>query len=75
MQLAFFRPRRYPAGMTKKEIAIKTIQDLPDSATWEDIEERVRFLAAIDRGLADIKAGKIIPHEEVKESLKEWLSK
>ncbi len=61
--------------MTTKDIAIKTIRDLPDSATWEDIEERVRFLAAIDRGLADIKTGKTIPHEQVKESLKEWLSR
>jgi predicted transcriptional regulator len=61
--------------MTTKDIAIKTIQDLPDSATWEDIEERIRFLAAIDKGLADIKAGKVIPHEQVKESLKEWLSR
>jgi predicted transcriptional regulator len=61
--------------MTTKDMAIKTIQDLPDSATWEDIEERVRFLAAIDKGLADIKAGKVIPHEQVKESLREWLSR
>jgi predicted transcriptional regulator len=62
-------------GMTSKDIAIKTIQELPDSATWEDIEERVRFLAAIDKGLADIKAGRVVPHEEVKESLRQWLSK
>jgi predicted transcriptional regulator len=55
--------------MTSKDIAIKTIQELPDSATWEDIEERVRFLAAIDKGLTDIKAGRVVPHEEVKESL------
>ncbi len=61
--------------MTSKDIAIKTIQELPDSATWEDIEERVRFLAAIDKGLADIKAGRVVPHEEVKESLRQWLSK
>ena len=61
--------------MTNKDIAIKAIQELPDSATWEDIEERVRFLAAIDRGLVDIKAGRVIPHEEVKESLRQWLSK
>jgi predicted transcriptional regulator len=61
--------------MTTKDLAIKTIQDLPDSATWEDIEERVRFLAAIDKGRADIKAGRVVPHEQVKESLKEWLSK
>jgi predicted transcriptional regulator len=61
--------------MTSKDLAIKTIQELPDSATWEDIEERVRFLAAIDKGLADVRAGKVVPHDEVKESLKEWLSR
>jgi predicted transcriptional regulator len=60
--------------MTNKDMAIKTIQGLPDSATWEDIEERVRFVGGIDRGLADIKAGKVVPHEEVKESLRKWLA-
>jgi predicted transcriptional regulator len=59
--------------MTHKEIAIKTIREMPDSADWADIEERIRFLAAIDRGLDDIKSGRIIPHEDVKESLKQWL--
>lgn len=66
---------RYTSAMTTKDRAIKTIQELPDTATWEDISERIRFLAGIDKGLADIKAGKVVPHEEVKESLKEWLSK
>ena len=61
--------------MTTKDLAVKTIQELPDSATWADIEERIRFLAAIDRGLEDIRSGKVIPHEEVKESLKKWLSR
>ena len=61
--------------MTKKDIAIKTLQTLPDSASWADIEERIRFLAAIDRGFEDIKSGKVIPHEEVKASLGKWLSK
>ena len=60
--------------MTTKEKAIKTIQELPDSVTWSDIEERIRFLAAIEKGLDDIKAGRTMPHEEVKESLKQWLS-
>ena len=61
--------------MTSKDLAIKTIQELPDSATWEDIEERVRFLAAIDKGLADVRAGRVVPHDQVKESLREWLSR
>jgi len=60
--------------MITKEIAVKSITELPDSATWEDIEERVRFLAAVDKGLDDIRQGKLIPHEEVKASLEKWLS-
>ena len=63
----------YINDMTSKEIAIKIIQDLPDSVTWADIEERIRFIAGIDRGLADIKSDNIVPHEQVKESLKKWL--
>ena len=60
--------------MTTKDMALKTIQVLPDSATWADIEDRIRFLAGIDRGLEDIKAGRVIPYEKVKQSLQKWLS-
>ena len=56
--------------MTSKEMPIKTVQELPDLVTLADIEERIWFLAVIDRGLADTKSGKIVPHNEVKESLK-----
>ena len=65
----------YIVFMTSKEMAIKTIQELPDSVSWGDIEDRIRFLSGIDKGLDDIKSGKTIPHEEVKESLQKWLSK
>ena len=61
--------------MTAKEKAIKTLQELSDTVSWADIEERIRFLAAIERGMDDIKAGRVVPHQEVKESLKQWLSK
>ncbi len=60
--------------MSTKELAINTILELPDTATWEDIEERIRFLAAIERGRKDIQEGKVVPHEEVKKQLAEWLS-
>lgn len=73
-QLTCMARRRWTGDMTSKDMAIKTIQELPDSATWEEIEERVRFLARIDRGLADLKAGRVVPHEEVKESLKRRLA-
>lgn len=65
----------YYPNMTHKDLAIETIQKLPDSATWPDIEERIRFLAAIDKGLEDVRAGRVTPHEDIKASLKQWLSK
>ncbi|MBU2591399.1 MAG: hypothetical protein ABIJ24_01055 [Nitrospinota bacterium] len=55
--------------MTTKEIAVKSIAELPDSATWRDIEERIQFLSAIDKGLDEIRQGKLVPHEEVRASL------
>ncbi|MBN1903117.1 hypothetical protein JW926_17480 [Candidatus Sumerlaeota bacterium] len=61
--------------MSVKDAAIKSIKDLPESATWEEIEEKIRFLAAIDKGLEDIRKGRVIPHEEVKKSLGKWISK
>jgi predicted transcriptional regulator len=31
-------------------------------------------LAAIDEGLRDIEAGRVVPEEEVRELLKKWIS-
>lgn len=60
--------------MTTKEIAIKTIQELPENATWEDIQERINFIAGVRKGLRELDEGKGIDHERVREEFKEWLS-
>ena len=60
--------------MTTKDIVLQSIRDLPDTVSWAEIEDRIRFLAAIDKGLDDIKAGRTVPHEDVKASLEQWLS-
>ncbi len=56
--------------MTTKEIAIKIIQELPKDATWEDIQERVNFIAGVRKGLKELDEEKGIPHKQVKEDLK-----
>lgn len=61
-------------AMTTKDIAIQTIQKLPDDATWEDIQERINFIAGIRRGMRELDEGKGIPHEQIKDEFKEWLS-
>ena len=60
--------------MSTKELALETIRKLPEDVSWEEIEERIQFLAAVERGRQDIREGKVIPHQEVKENLKEWIT-
>jgi predicted transcriptional regulator len=59
--------------MTTKEVAIKTIQELPEKATWEDIQERINFVAGVRKGLRELDEGKGIPHERIREEFSEWL--
>ena len=60
--------------MTTKEIAIRSIKELPENATWEDIQERINFIAGVRKGLRELDEGKGIDHERVREDFKEWLS-
>ncbi len=54
---------------TARERVLEALQDLPDDATFDDAIERLVLLAKIDAGLAELDAGKGIPHEEVKRRL------
>ena len=60
--------------MSTKEIAIQMLEALPDDATWDDIQERISFVAGVRKGLRELDEGKAIPHEKVKEEFGEWLS-
>ena len=61
--------------MSTKELALNTIQELPDDASFNEIEERIRVLAAIEKGREDVRAGNVVPHEEVRDLLKEWTTR
>jgi len=60
--------------MTSKEIALKTIECLPEDASWEDIQERINFIAAVRKGLNELDEGKGVLHNRVKEEFAEWLT-
>lgn len=60
--------------MTTKQIAIQTIEQLPDDATWEDIQERIRFVAGVRTGQRELDEGKGIAHDQVREEFAEWLT-
>jgi predicted transcriptional regulator len=51
---------------TDKQRALEAIRALPDGATLEDAIERLCFIAKIEEGLEQSKAGQVVSHEEVK---------
>ena len=61
--------------MSTKNIAIHTIESLPDDATWDDIQERINFVAGVRKGLRELDEGKAIPHQKVQKEFKEWVSR
>jgi hypothetical protein len=60
--------------VTTKDVVIRTLQELPDDASWEDILERIMFMAGVRKGLRELDEGKGLPHGRVREELAEWLS-
>ena len=60
--------------MTTKQLAIQSIEDLPESATWGDVQERINFMAGVRKSLQELDEGKGIPHAVVKEESAQWLS-
>ncbi len=60
--------------MSTREKAIEALRELPDDASWPDIEDRIRFLASVEMGRQDIREGKVVPHEEVTEALAGWIT-
>jgi len=51
---------------------IKLLKDHPkDTDWWDEISDAEK--ASIERGLEDIKAGRVIDHSEVKKLYEKWL--
>lgn len=48
-----------------KQEAHKLIDQLPDSAGWDELIYQAALHRAIERGLADCEAGRLIPVEEL----------
>ena len=58
--------------MLTRDKVIKSIQDLPDSFTIDDLIDRLIFIEKVEQGLKQSAEGKIIPHEEVKNIIEKW---
>jgi predicted transcriptional regulator len=54
---------------TAKQRILEAIEKLPPDATVEDAIERLVFLAKIERGIAELDAGKGVSHVEAKQQI------
>lgn len=60
--------------MTPKQKALQAIGTLPEDASYEQLKEEVRILAALEEAETDIREGKTVTHEEAKRRLDRWTS-
>jgi len=60
--------------MTTKEYAIHLIEELPDDVTWDDVQERINFVAGVRKALHELEEGKGIPHAQIREEYAAWLT-
>jgi len=55
-------------------MVLKTIRELPDNCSIDEIADRIEFLAAVQKGLDELDRSEGIPHEEIKRQLASWLT-
>ena len=58
---------------TKEEV-IRMIEQMPEEASVADIMAQLYFCQKVDSGLKELDEARGIPHEQVKEHLRKWLS-
>jgi predicted transcriptional regulator len=57
-----------PTAPTPKQRARALIDRLPDTATWDDVAQAL----AVEEGLADLRAGRVMEGDQVMRWLESW---
>ena len=55
-----------------KEETIQLIEQMPDDCTVEDILYELYLKQKVDKGLQDIREGRVVEHEEVRQRMARW---
>jgi predicted transcriptional regulator len=60
--------------MTTKDRVRQVLDSLPDDCSIDDVLYHLYVVQTIERGLADVEAGRTTPHEQVAEAMRQkWL--
>jgi predicted transcriptional regulator len=60
---------------TAREVVRKMLDQIPDDASFEDIQYHIYVREKIESGLRDIKEGHVLSQEEVEQRMSKWLGK
>ena len=55
-----------------KEKMTEIIQSQPDDASYEEIMKELAFERMVERGMDDVRRGRVISNEEMKRRIKTW---
>jgi predicted transcriptional regulator len=59
--------------LINKALVVKSIQELPDNLSFDQLVERLLSLFKIEEGLRDLREGKFVTMEEAKLRHEKWL--
>lgn len=59
-----------PANLKQK--ILKTVEEMPQDVSFEEVMERLYFLYKIERGLQQVETDNIFSHQQAKQNLKKW---
>jgi predicted transcriptional regulator len=60
---------------TAKEEVRKLLEQIPDDASFEDIQYHIYVCQKIERGLKDIEEGHVLSQEEAERRMSKWLGR
>ena len=58
-----------------KEQLHQLIDRLPDDCTVEDVQYHLYVQQKVEQGLKDVRAGRVLSHEEVERRMAKWTDK
>lgn len=57
---------------TAKQRVLEIVEDQPADSSYDEILQELAFARMVDRGLADVDAGRVIGHEDVRRRIASW---
>ena len=60
---------------TAKEEVRKTLNQIPDDASFEDIQYHIYVQEKVERGMKDIEEGRLLSQEEIERKMSKWLGR